>query len=123
MAEEAEVTANEPRRRTVLRALFERVLRPADYPGAWEAPVGKRVESALEADDAISAGLDRLDAEAAAVFGRGFPGLHPLQQDELLDRMELDQVRIRWEAPTAAEWLSAVVNVIGRAYTDSGDGK
>ena len=111
-----------PRRRTLLRALFERVLRPTDYPGAWEGPVGKRVVSDVEADEAIAGGLDRLDAEAAAVFGQGFAELHPLQQDELLDRMELDQIRTRWDKPTAAEWLSAIVNVVGRAYTESLEG-
>src|SRR5687768_15620962 len=99
MSDEGDATAQESRRQTLLRALFERVLRPADYPGAWEGPVGKRVASEVEANEAIAAGLDRLDAEAAAVFGHGFVELHPLQQDELLDRMEVEQVRTRWEKP------------------------
>jgi hypothetical protein len=122
MAEEGDVTNVQPRRRILLRSLFERVLPPGDYPGAWEGPVGTRVTREVEADEGIPAGLDRLDAEAAAVFGQGFPELHTLQQDELLDRMELDQVRTRWDEPTAAAWLSAVVNLVGRAYTEGGEG-
>src|SRR5687768_9403441 len=91
MSDEGDATAHESRRQTLLRALFERVLRPADYPGAWQGAIGKRVASAVEADGTIAAGLDRLDSEAVAVFGQGFAELHPLQQDELLDRMEVEQ--------------------------------
>ena len=104
------------RRLAVLRALFERVLRPADYPGAWAGDVGNRVAGEVGGDAIFSGGLDRLDAEAASVFGSGFPELHPAQQDELLDRIELDQVRTRWEEPAAADWLQRIVDVIGTAY-------
>jgi len=122
MSDEGDAMAHESLRQTLLRAVFERVLRAADYPGAWEGPVGKRVAAEVEADGAIVAGLDRLDAEAAAVFGNGFVELHLLQQDELVDRMEGEQGRTRWEEPTAAEWLSAIVNVIGRAYSENREG-
>ena len=111
------------RRLAVLRALFERVLRPADYPGAWAGNVGKGVAGEVGGDAILNGGLDRLDAEAAAVFGSGFPELHPAQQDELLDRIELDQVRTRWDEPAAADWLQRIVNVIGTAYhAQPGDG-
>ena len=104
------------RRLAVLRALFERILRPGDHPGAWVGDVGKRVAGEVGCDETLDGGLDRLDAEAASVFGSGFSELHPAQQDELLDRIELDQVRTRWEQPAAADWLQRIVNVIGTAY-------
>jgi hypothetical protein len=105
-----------------LHSLLNSILPPHHYPRAWES-LGPRLTTAIQSDPTLSAGLARLDPESAAVFGEPFARLHPQQQSELLDRLELDQVRTRWEEPGAAEWLSRIVNVIGRAYhAERGDG-
>lgn len=103
------------RPRLILQSLFHRILHPDHYPRAWPT-LGERIAHEIQSDPTLSPGLARLDAEAASVFGQGFPDLHPLQQDELLDRLELDQVRTNWPDPGAAEWLSRIVNLIGHAY-------
>ena len=103
------------RPRLILESLFHRILPSDHYPRAWTT-LGERIIREIQSDPTLSPGLPRLDAEAAAVFGHGFPELHPLQQDELLDRLELDQVRTKWPDAGPAEWLSKIVNLIGCAY-------
>ncbi len=73
-----------------LTAVADRIMPPTDTPGAAAAGVPQFIDRTLaiwsRPVDAqkLTAGLDRVDADARAAHGRVFAALEPAQQDALL---------------------------------------
>src|SRR6185295_11513359 len=94
----------DPRQTGILRAAVDRILPPDEDPGAWDAGAGEYLACLLAGDllplrELVLAGLDALDAEAAARFGPGFAALDPERQDGLLRDVEKGVVRAEWSVP------------------------
>jgi hypothetical protein len=104
--------------RAMLLAVVDRILPPERAPGVQHGPVVAEIERRLTADLAERAAdlqrwLGWLWNESIAVFGDGFLSLHASTRDELLDRVEAQNVRCAWTVePTAffgelIQWVAA----------------
>jgi hypothetical protein len=104
-----------PAQARTLDAVAELIMPATDTPGAREAGVPQFVDRAVgawctPADAAtIRGGLDRIEADAQAEHGKGFPALSPAQQTALLERYDAEGRGPR--TPAAA---------IGRGETETG---
>jgi hypothetical protein len=103
----------------LLKALIDQIIPPRDYPGVYEAKILPRVEKYLaeaSEEEAVNFGLllTQLDQESYAVFGGSFTELHPGTRDELLDRLETDNVRLPWPTPPA-EFVQTLVDLTADA--------
>jgi hypothetical protein len=74
----------QPARTAILEAAVERII-PSDEsgPGARECGAANYIASVMDA--AFSEGLDAIDREARAKFGRGFAECAPENQDAILE--------------------------------------
>lgn len=85
-----------PERRSTLRAVVERILPGDQGPGAAATDAAAGFEGALlhpvfrGMRPGIEAVLDRLQAQAAKLYGRDFPACAPGERDELLRALEQD---------------------------------
>lgn len=107
------------KQREILKAAIEQIIPPRDYPGVYESKILPRVERYLKEEspeEAANFGLSltQLDQESFAVFGGSFTELHPGTRDELLDRLEMDNVRLPWSMPPA-EFVQTLVDLTADA--------
>ena len=110
---------NDQEQRT-LHAALDRLIPADDYPGAWEAGCGDYIERQLSGQlshlaDLYHAGLQGIETEARAEYARGFEDLSAEQQDALLARVELGDVRADWPTPPA-KFFAAFVNHAAEGY-------
>src|SRR4051812_19078543 len=87
--------------REMLLAVVDRILPPERAPGVAHGPVVAEIERRLETDLAGRAAelrtwLGWLENESFAVFSASFLSLHASTRDELLDRIETENVRSVW---------------------------
>lgn len=117
---------NDTQERT-LKAAMDRLIPEDDFPGAWDTGCGGYLCGQLNAQleymtTMYCAGLDGLEAEARAEFAKGFAEISAEQQDDLLGRVETNDVRAEWATPPAA-FFSALVNHTAEGYyADPGQG-
>lgn len=108
-----------------LEAACELIFPVTDTPGAREAGVAPFVDRTIAIysapGDAASmrAGLDRMDAEAAAAHGQAFAGLTPAQQTALLTRYDAEA---RAAGPAAAHFFRLIRDLATVGYFTSQPG-
>lgn len=108
-------------RKVVLRLAVGRLLVPNDplAAGDWQAAIASEVVKLLEGDpskaERFLAGLDSLAQESWVVFGYAFVNLPGGQQDELLARVENENVRTRWGGCPPAEFVKMLVELTDAA--------
>ncbi|MGP1354949.1 gluconate 2-dehydrogenase subunit 3 family protein [Roseicyclus sp.] len=81
----------------ILEAVVDRLWPPTDTPGAVAIGVPRYIDQAMisayqHAQTQYHEGLGRIDALARSDYGGGFDGLEPEQQDEILTRLQDDDV-------------------------------
>jgi hypothetical protein len=107
----------EPQQEAVLQAAAGRLLVPNDQAAAgdWKAEIARGVVKQLEADAAKAArfvaGLDALAQESWVIFGYAFLDLPGGQQDELLARVENENVRTQWGGGAPGEFVAMLVEL------------
>lgn len=115
-----------PAHEPILRAAVDRIIPPDDAPGASDAGVldyiARKVETNAEVAADLAAGLDALDAEATARFGRGFVALHVLEQDDVLRFAESGRVLADWSVDAASFFARLVESTAEGFYGDPGNG-
>jgi hypothetical protein len=116
-----------PDQERTLHAALDRAIPPDAFPGAWDAGAGDYLNRLLEGQIAHLApvyrqGLDALDAEAREEFAQGFADLSAEQQDALLARVEVGEVRADWPTPPRAFFTNLVCHAAEGYYADPGNG-
>jgi len=111
----------------ILRAAFNRIIPPDDFPGGWEAGVGDYLFRQFDRDlkgmiETYAHGLDALDAEAQAVYGSGFAQLNADAQDSLLSQIESGLVRTEWPLDPTAFFRILVDHSMEGFYSDPDNG-
>ena len=111
----------------ILEALVNRVIPPDDDPGGWEAGVGDYLFKQFERDlkhmlPVYALGLDGLDAEARAAAGKTFVELSSVEQDALLMRVEVGDVRAAWAVDPVTFFRMVVDHCAEGFYSDPGNG-
>lgn len=105
---------------TALRAVVDRLIPgDADLAG-WAGGVGDYLTQHWDGDLArdvplLIAGIDALDAEAAAHYQNAFASLTTEQQDALLQQIEQERVETPWPVSPAA-WLKTLVDLTAEGY-------
>jgi len=108
--------------RVIFSALVETLVPPANHPAGTSAALQAAIEQRLETDLApelpvFEQWLTGLNRESFSVFSAEFAELFPSTRDELLDRVESDNIRANWDleelgqAPTAyfkkvVDWIA-----------------
>lgn len=83
----------------LLEVAVELILPATDTPGAREAGVARFIDRALSdfytpaQVQTLVGGLDQMQADAMAAYGRGFVALTPAQQTELLTRYDAEAAK------------------------------
>jgi gluconate 2-dehydrogenase gamma chain len=103
-----------------LEAVLNRLIPADDYPGAWEAGVGDYIARQLEGDSrqllpSYRIGLDAMDAEAVAAYGRHFADLYPVRQDALISNLERGITDTLWVIP-AIGFMTLLINHAAEGY-------
>ena len=108
----------------VLQGAVGRLLVPNDEAGAgdWKAAIAKGVVKQLEGEggkaERFVSGLESLAAESWAVFGYAFLNLPGGQQDELLSRVENENVRTQWGGCGPGEFVKMLVELTEEMMND-----
>ena len=94
-----------------LRAVVDCLIPPDDFPGAYDAGVCDYIERLLQTDLAehaefFRAGIEAIDTEALARFGKPFANLGPSEQIATLVVIESG----------AARFFEMLVNTIAEGY-------
>ena len=109
-----------------LRAVIDRIVPPDDFPGAWDAGVGKFLEGLWAADTGRSEyfqlGLSDLDREAVSSTGSQFADLPEAEQDSILERIERGSTSMDWAIGAREFFLRLVDEVMEGYYADPGNG-
>jgi hypothetical protein len=109
-----------------LHAVVDRLIPPDHYPGGWDAGVGDFLTLLFirepELAAAHQAGMDALERESLAVYGREFPSLDAERQDGLLQNVEAGRVQTDWPV-RPAQWFGQLrEQVMEGFYADPGNG-
>jgi hypothetical protein len=99
--------------RSILTAVVDRVLPIERFADADHARAAAHVVA--NAGDDLGPWLTWLNREAVGVFGQSFLDLHEGTRDELLDRLESNNVRSAWTVEPV-EFYGTVLQQIARAY-------
>ncbi len=115
-----------PQQLATLRALANRIIPADEFPGGWEGGAEGYLRRQFAGDlrqlvETYRAGLDGLDAEARAT-GSPFAAMAPVEQDQLLVRVEQGAVTTQWPVDPAAFFRMAVTHVAEGYYSDPGNG-
>ena len=96
--------------RAVLAAVVDRMLPPAEFPQVSQADVAARLEERLGGEE-LGRWLRGLVGESYTVYSSGFVEMHPGTRDEVLDRIEAENVRTDWGMdPT--EFFGRMIDVV-----------
>ncbi|HMP40457.1 MAG TPA: gluconate 2-dehydrogenase subunit 3 family protein [Roseiflexaceae bacterium] len=111
----------------ILRVLFDTLIPPDDYAGAWEAGSGNYLARQLQGDLAdqlglYRRGLDALDAEAQFRHGMAFAALDEVARNGLLAQIEQGHTAIDWPIDAAAFFGAACQHAAEGYYSDPGNG-
>ena len=103
-----------------LRAVVDCLIPPDDFPGAYEAGVCDYIERLLRTDLAdqaalYRAGIEAIDAEALARFGKPFAKLSPAEHILTLTAIESDAVETSWPMPPS-RFFEMLVNTTVEGY-------
>jgi len=71
------------------------MLPPAEFPQVSQADVAARLEERLGGEE-LGRWLRGLVGESYTVYSSGFVEMHPGTRDEVLDRIEAENVRTDW---------------------------
>ena len=110
-----------------LRALFDTLIPPDEYPGAWDAGVGDYLLRQLAGDlaellPAYQRWLASLDEEALADTGLHFSDLSLADRSALLSRIESGEVHTDWSIEPASFFRQIVEHCGEGYYSDPGNG-
>jgi hypothetical protein len=110
-----------------LRAAVNRIIPPDEFPGGWEGGVGDYLFQQFQGDlkgvvETYQNGLDALDTEAQAVYGKSFDELGAELQDQLLSQIELGSVNTQWPVDATVFFRMLVNHTIEGFYSDPGNG-
>lgn len=116
-----------PAQERALAALCDSLIPPDDYPGAWEAGAGDYITRLLDADcrhlqTTYRLGLDALDAEANALYGKPFADIADEQRTLLLTRVQEGEVAANWLVSPQFVFNIWLQHVAESYYADSGNG-
>lgn len=106
--------------RAILTAVVDRIVPPERFADEPAGRVVAELERRLAADlageaEALSNWLQWIWNESIAVFGQDFLSLHPGTRDELLDRLEAENIRAAWVVePTP--FFGKLINWVAAAY-------
>jgi Gluconate 2-dehydrogenase subunit 3 len=103
-----------------LRAVVDCLIPPDDFPGAYDAGVCDYIERLLRTDLAdqaalYRAGVDAIDAEALARFGKPFANLSPAEHILTLTAIESGAVETSWPIPPS-RFFEMLVNTTVEGY-------
>ena len=103
-----------------LRAVVDCLIPPDDFPGAFEAGVCDYIERLLRTDLAhqaalYRAGIEAIDAEALARFGKPFANLSPAERILTLTAIESGTVETSWPIPPS-RFFEMLVNTTVEGY-------
>jgi hypothetical protein len=101
--------------RAVLLAVVDRMVPPAEFPQVSHADVAARLQERLPGED-LSRWLRGLVSESYTVYSTGFVDMHEGTRDEVLDRIEAENVRTDWGMdPTAffGRMIDVVAECVG----------
>jgi hypothetical protein len=110
-----------------LRAAADRIVPPDETCGAADAGAAEFVLRLLNGEltseqETYLAGLDAIDREAEACYGRAFAALTPDEQDAVLRAMEGDCVKGTWPLSPRSFFQMLVEHVLEGFYADPGNG-
>jgi hypothetical protein len=110
-----------------LRAAADRIIPPDETCGAAEAGSAEFILGLLNGElsgerGAYLEGLDGIDREADASYGRAFVELAALEQDAVLTAMEEDRVKTAWTISPRSFFQMLVEHVLEGFYADPGNG-
>ena len=113
--------------RPLLLAVIDRVLPTDRFPDPPHDEVLATIERQLAGDlaeqaEPLARWLAWLDAESFGVFGYDFLSLHPGTRDELLDRLEAENIRTHWTVEPVA-FYAQLLEWVAAAYTDATGGE
>jgi Gluconate 2-dehydrogenase subunit 3 len=103
-----------------LRAVVDCLIPPDDFPGAYDAGVCDYIERLLRTDLAdqaalYRAGVEAIDAEALARFGKPFANLSPAEHILTLTAIESGAVETSWPIPPS-RFFEMLVNTTVEGY-------
>jgi hypothetical protein len=101
--------------RAVLAAVVDRMVPAEEFPQVLQGDVAARLEERL-GDDGLGRWLRGLVGESYTVYSTGFIEMHPGTRDEVLDRIEAENIRTDWQMdPTAffGRMIDVVAEIIG----------
>jgi hypothetical protein len=113
--------------RPLLLAVIDRVLPAERFPGAPQDAVVATLERRLAGGDLagqaepLARWLAWLDAESFGVFGYDFLSLHAGTRDELLDRLEAENIRTHWTVEPV-EFYGQLLEWVAAAYAEATGG-
>ena len=110
-----------------LRSVVDCVIPSDDFPGAYDAGVCDFIERLLQtdlADDAefFRAGIDAIEAEALARFGKPFTDVGPSEQTSMLADIESGAVKTPWPIPPSRFFTMLVHTTVEGYYSDPQQG-
>ena len=110
-----------------LDALLDTVIPPDDFPGAVDAGVGDYLLRQLGGDlsgllPTYRQGLDHLDAEARAGWGRPFAEMSTEERTALLKGVERGEVAAEWSIEPAPFFRQVVEHCAEGYYSDPENG-
>jgi hypothetical protein len=110
--------------RALLTAVVDRLVPLDRYPDAPTGRIVAELERRLATDlqtelDPLVKWLQWLENESFAIFSASFLSLHASTQDELLDRIESENIRTAWTIPPT-EFFGQLIQWTATAY-DSPD--
>jgi hypothetical protein len=110
-----------------LRAAVNRIIPADDYPAGWEGGVGDYLSRQFTTDlqpllPTYAAGLDSLDAESQIVYNLSFALLTDADQDALLAKVEVGEVRSVWLVDPIVFFRMLVNHCAEGYYSDPGNG-
>ncbi|MEP7292399.1 MAG: gluconate 2-dehydrogenase subunit 3 family protein [Chloroflexota bacterium] len=111
----------------LLEALVNRIIPADEFAGGWEGGVRDYLLRQFERDlkallPIYRLGLDALDGEARAVYGRNFDSLAPELQDELLRQIEAGRITTPWTVDPLAFFRMVIEHSAEGYYSDPGNG-
>jgi hypothetical protein len=110
-----------------LSAAVDRIVPPDATCGAADAGAAEFILRLLQRECSgeqatYLEGLDGIDREAEARYGRAFAAMDPSQQDDLLRAIEDDNTKIAWTVSPRGFFEMLVEHVLEGFYADPGNG-
>jgi gluconate 2-dehydrogenase gamma chain len=108
-----------------LAAVVDRIVPVDEWPSASGAGVldfFRRLLPSEDLEERYASGLDSIDAEAKAVYGKAFAACDDADQDALLRQIERGRVRTEWREKPKPFFALLASQTIEGYYADPGNG-